>query len=67
MIVNFYKVYNCNKVHNSHNSKALLASKNIEHVPQKGTLIRFSGQSFVVENISFDIDKCIYNIYVTRL
>lgn len=64
MIVNFYKVYNCNKVHNS---KVLLASKNIEHVPQKGTLIRFSGQSFVVENISFDIDKCIYSIYVTRL
>lgn len=64
MIVNFYKVHNS---HNSHNSKVLLASKNIEHVPQKGTLIRFSGQSFVVENISFDIGKCIYNVYVTRL
>lgn len=61
MIVNFYKV------RNGHNNKVLLASKNIEHVPQKGTLIRFSGQSFVIDGISFDIDTCTYNIYLTRL
>ena len=67
MIVNFYKVYNCNKVHNSHNSKVLLASKNIDCIPQKGNLIVFSGQLFVIDKICFDIDKCEYNLYIVRV
>lgn len=62
MIVNFYKTSG----YNSRND-TLIASKNIECVPFKGTYIKFSGQFFVVEKVWFDIDKCVYNVYIVRV
>ena len=61
MIANFYKK---NGVE-ARNYK-LIASKNIDCIPQKGTFIRLLGQSFIVDRIYFDVDKYEYNLYIIR-
>lgn len=61
MIANFYKKNGIE----ARNCK-LIASKNIDCIPQKGTFIMFSGRLFVVDRIYFDIDKCEYNLYIIR-
>ena len=63
MIANFYKKNGIE----AHNYKKLIASKNIDCIPQKGNLVVFSGQLFVIDRICFDIDKCEYNIYIVRV
>ena len=62
MIANFYKKNGIE----ARNYK-LIASKNIDCIPQKGNLIAFSGQLFVIDKICFDIDKCEYNLYIVRV
>ena len=63
MIVNFYKIeYKCCKI-----PEKLLASKNIDFVPQQETSIRFNGQLFVVKGVEFDINTCTYTVYVKRM
>ena len=61
MIANFYKKNGIE----ARNYK-LIASKNIDCIPQKGTSIMFSGQLFTVDRIYFDVDKCEYNLYIIR-
>ena len=61
MIANFYKK-NSIEARNCR----LIASKNIDCIPQKGTFIKFSGRLFVVDRIYFDINKCEYNLYIIR-
>lgn len=63
MIVNFYKKNGIE----ARNYYKLIASKNIDYIPQKGNLIVFSGQLFVIDKICFDIDKCEYNLYIVRV
>lgn len=63
MIANFYKKNGIE----AHNYKKLIASKNIDCIPQKGNLIVFSGQLFVIDKICFNLDKCEYNIYIVRV
>lgn len=62
MTANFYKMQ-----YGNYNNSILLASKNIDCVPQKGNFIMFSGQLFIVDRIYFDLDNCKYNIYMARL
>lgn len=62
MIANFYKKNGIE----ARNYK-LIASKNIDCIPQKGTLIKFSGQMFSVDKVYFDVDKCEYNLYIIRV
>lgn len=61
MIANFYKKNGIE----ARNCK-LIASKNIDCIPQKGNLVMFSGQLFTVDRIYFDVDKCEYNLYIIR-
>lgn len=63
MIANFYKKNGIE----ARNYYKLIASKNIDCIPQKGNLIVFSGQLFVIDKICFDIDKCEYNLYIVRV
>lgn len=62
MIANFYKTQ-----YGNYRNSVLLVTRNIEHIPQKGNLIVFSGQLFVIDKICFDIDKCEYNLYIVRV
>lgn len=61
MIVNFYKKSGIE----ARNYK-LIASRNIDCVPQKGTYIEFSGQLFIVDRIYFNVYTCEYNLYIIR-
>ena len=61
MIVNFYRKTGVGP----HDNK-LVASKNINCIPQKGIHVKFSGQCFYVDRIEFNIDLCEYNIYMIR-
>lgn len=45
----------------------LIASKNIDCIPQKGTFIEFSGQTFVADKVVFNIDKSEYAVYMHRV
>lgn len=63
MIVNFYKKDTTKK----HNNCYLIATRNIECIPQKEMLITFSGQLFIAHSVYFNIDTCEYNIYMTRV
>lgn len=62
MIANFYKKNGIGA-----RNYELIASKNIDCIPQKGTSIMFSGQLFTVDRICFDVDKCEYNLYIIRV
>lgn len=62
MIVNFYKTTRGN-----HHNSTLLEQKNIDVIPQIGTIIQYSGQYFIVERIYFELDNCKYDVYVVRL
>jgi hypothetical protein len=64
MIANFYKRVSFED--NTVNSYKLFASKNIDCIPPIGTMITFSGQSFVVHDVVFDIDTCEYSLYLKR-
>lgn len=61
MIVNFYKKKNLGI-----RSYKLVASKNVEYIPQKGTLITLFGQLSIVERVYFDMDKWEYNLYIRK-
>lgn len=62
MIANFYKV-----ARHSYKNPVLLASKNIDCIPLKGTHIEFSGQNFLVDSVIFILDTCEYRIAVVRV
>lgn len=62
MITDFYK-----KSKTEIHGYELIASKNIDCIPQKGNFIVFSGQLFIIDRICFDVDKCKYNLYVIRI
>lgn len=67
MIVNFYRRTGFyRKTGTGFHDNELVASKNINSVPQKGMRVTFSGQRFYVDRIEFDIDLCEYNIYMIR-
>lgn len=42
----------------------LLASKYIKCIPQLNTNVEYAGERYTVENIEFDLDLCIYHIYL---
>lgn len=61
MIANFYHV-----VHYDYKHAKLIASKNLECIPEKGTFIMLSGQLFVINRAHLNLDKCEYNFYIVR-
>lgn len=61
MIVHFYRIN-----HGDTRHKKLIASKNITFVPQRGCAVEMSGQKFVVDKVSFDLDICEYSVYIVR-
>lgn len=62
MIVNFYYT-----MHNSRKFTKLIAFRNIECIPQKGTLVEFSGQTFIVDKVIFNVDKSEYAVCMRRV
>ena len=62
MIVNFYHT-----TPNSRKFTKLIAFRNIECIPQKGTFIEFSGQTFIVDKVIFNIDKSKYAVCMCRV
>ena len=64
MIVNFYKRIGVEWRRDQ--DYKVIASKNIECIPQKGTFIKLSGQLFIVDRIYFDMYTCEYSIYIIR-
>lgn len=62
MIVNFYQV-----IPNNRKFTKLIAFRNIECIPQKGTFIEFSGQTFMVDKVIFNIDKSEYAVCMHRV
>ncbi len=62
MIVNFYHV-----IPNNRKFTRLIASRNIECIPQKGTFINFSGQTFVTDKVVLSINKSEYAVYMHRV
>ena len=63
MIVNFYQAI----IFNNRKFTKLVAFRTIECVPQRGTFIEFSGQTFVVDKVVFNIGKCEYAVYMHRV
>lgn len=62
MIANFYK-----RTRTNNNLKTvLLISKNIEYIPHIKSIVLISGQEFCIYKIELDVDKCEYNIYLSR-
>lgn len=62
MIVGFYKKTSKNPI-----SVELIEIKNISCVPNKGTVVWFFGQRFLVEEVHFYLDACEYRVYVRRI
>ena len=42
----------------------LLAAKYIKCIPPLNTTVEYAGERYVVEDIKFDLDLCIYHIYL---
>lgn len=61
MIANFYRVVRCDYKH-----AKLIASKNLECIPERETFIMLSGQLFVIDRVYLNLDKCEYNFYIVR-
>lgn len=59
--VKFYKVK-----HGDYRNKHLLATRNLDYVPHKGTYVEFSGQLFLIESVLLNLDMCEYIIAMTR-
>ena len=62
MIVNFYHA-----VPNNRKFTKFIAFRNIGCIPQKGTVIEFSGQTFMADKVVFNIDKSEYAVYMHRV
>lgn len=62
MIVNFYKAK-----YGSYRNCELLISKNVEHVPNNSMFIDYKGQHFKIDRVYFNVDKCEYDIYISRV
>lgn len=60
MIANFYT----KRIHSNHFD--LLVSKNIEIIPEEGMIMTFNKQTFVVNRVRLDLDKCEYNIEIIK-
>ena len=60
-------VYLYHAIPNNRKFTKLIAFRNIECVPQKGTFIEFSGQTFVADKVVFNIDKGEYAVYMHRV
>lgn len=58
MIANFYRKIGA--------EARLIASKNIDCVPQKGICIKISGQLFAIDKVCFNVDTCEYDFYIVR-
>lgn len=61
MLVKFYKIK-----HNDHRNRHLLATRNLNYVPHKGTYVKLSGQLFLIEDVLLNLDACEYEIAMTR-
>ena len=62
MIVNFFKV-----ISGDHRNKALLVSRNIEHIPMRGEHVTYNNQLFRVAKVILNIDTCEYDILLIRV
>ena len=60
-LVKFYKVNHCN-----YKNRHLLATRNLDYVPHKGTYVEFSGQLFLIEDVLLNLDVCEYEIAMVR-
>ena len=60
-LVKFYKVK-----HNDYRNGHLLATRNLDYVPHKGTYVEFSGQLFLIESVLLNLDAGEYVIAMTR-
>lgn len=45
----------------------LIKSVNIDHIPELKTFVHYSGQTFIVDRIYFDLNSCSYNVYLARV
>lgn len=42
----------------------LLAAKYIKCIPPLNIIVEYAGERYIVESIEFDLDLCIYHIYL---
>ena len=67
MIANFYRdVFAFFSNSNKKVTKILITSKNLDILPQKGTVVMYQGQKFVVVEILLNLDSCTYDIKLQR-
>ena len=66
MITNFYRDTFTFSNSNKKVTKILITSKNLDILPQKGTVVTYQGQKFVVIEISLNLDSCTYDIKLQR-
>lgn len=66
MITNFYKDTFTFSNSNKKVTKILITSKNLDILPQKGTVVTHQGQKFVVIEILLNLDSCTYDIKLQR-
>lgn len=66
MITNFYKDTFTFSNSNKKVTKILITSKNLDILPQKGTVVMYQGQKFVVIEILLNLDNCTYDIKLQR-
>lgn len=60
-MANFYKTSSSDT-----KNATLIAWKNIDYIPAKGTFIWISGQRFRVYEVHFNMDNCEYSLYLHR-
>ena len=66
MITNFYRDTFTFSNSNKKVTKILITSKNLDILPQKGTVVTYQGQKFVVIEILLNLDSCAYDIKLQR-
>lgn len=66
MITNFYRDTFTFSNSNKKVTKILITSKNLDILPQKGTVVTYQGQKFVVIEILLNLDRCTYDIKLQR-
>ena len=66
MITNFYRDTFTFSNSNKKVTKILITSKNLDILPQKGTVVTYQGQKFVVIEILLSLDSCTYDIKLQR-
>ena len=55
------------KVNFIDDQKGLVRTKDLDIIPRKGDVIKYMSMTFYIEEISFDLEKVEYNIYMYKL